>query len=74
MATGTETGQNGPASSADGFECSRGGNCPCKTLDLVNGRVIFVGIPSQECSHNVAYGDGRVCVCARRNRAEIDGA
>ncbi len=50
------------------YKCEHGGDCPCPVLELVNGKILFVGTPSQDCSHNIAYGDGRVCTCARRNR------
>ena len=50
------------------FKCEHGGDCPCPVLELVNGKILFVGTPTQECSHNIAYGDGRVCTCARRNQ------
>jgi hypothetical protein len=37
-------------------------------LELVNGRILFVGTPCDDCTHNIAYGDGRVCTCAKRNQ------
>lgn len=50
------------------YMCEHGEDCPCPVLDLVNGKILFVGTPCQDCAHNIAYGDGRVCTCARRNQ------
>lgn len=50
------------------YKCKHGGDCPCPVLELVNGKILFVGTPSQECPNNIAYGDGRVCTCATRNQ------
>lgn len=49
------------------YKCEHGGDCPCPVQELVNGKILFVGTPSEDCTHNIAYGDGRVCTCARRN-------
>ncbi len=52
----------------DDYQCEHGGDCPCPVLRLINRRILFVGTPSRDCRNNIAYGDGRVCTCARRNQ------
>ncbi|MHB8902112.1 MAG: hypothetical protein ACYC6Y_25420 [Thermoguttaceae bacterium] len=50
------------------FSCRNGGDCPCPVLELVNGKILFVGTPSLECPNSIPYGEGRVCTCATRNQ------
>lgn len=49
------------------YKCKHGEDCPCPVLELINGKILFVGTPTEQCDNNIAYGNGRVCACARRN-------